>query len=186
MALRISFERGAVQSLNAGRYFSELADELVTDLIGSMTSRQFVIMNAERPPLLLRMWSTGRGLDDEGKEDLLNSLLSVTDDVEALEAGPVGHEDLNAIVERWTAPLHGMPDLLLEQLHRGQNFACEQPPRLSIVVLGGHMTMLSTDRVMFIRMEDHLHGLTIAGHGSYLAETLHGNAVPQRQHQARA
>lgn len=169
MALRTTFKHGAKQSYLASHYFTTVAEELVRTFIGDMEPRQYLVMPSLGEPIPLRMWSKDdlMGEDRARRMEQLNALHA---DVLKVSGEKVEPYEVGEMVQRWLLAFDPDTNFFLEHLHPGQSFHSEDAPLLSLVVLGGHVAMLSAAKVMYVRMDNELFGLAVAGSGSYLLE----------------
>lgn len=184
MVLRTTFKHGAKQSYLASHYFTTVAEELVRTFIGDMEPRQYLVVPLLGEPMPLRMWSRNdlMGEDRSHRMEQLNTLHA---DVLKLSNEKVEPSDVGEMVQRWSFAFDPDTNFFLEQLHPGQSFHSEDPPLLSLAVLGGHVNMLSAAKVMYVCMDNELLGLAVAGSGSYLLEPTPPHVIAQ-QHLRRA
>lgn len=184
MVLRTTFKHGAKQSYLASHYFTTVAEELVRTFIGDMEPRQYLVMPQLGESVPLRMWSKDdlMGEDRARRMEQLNALHS---DVLKLSDEKVEPYEVGEMVARWLQAFDPEANFFLEHLHPGQSFHSQDAPLLSLAVLGGHVTMLSAAKVMYVRMDNELFGLAVAGSGSYLLEPDPAHVAAQ-QHLRRA
>jgi len=171
MALNVSFKPGMKQSLLAARYFNTTAEEAMDGLIASATPRQYLISVQDGTSLRVRIWSE-IGLEEEQMGELLDWLRGVQGDIRTIQSGSTNAHDHASVVEKWVAERHGIADLFLEQLDPTTSSKADMEPDLSLGVLGGRTVMISTNTLMFSRLQEGVFGLSIAQRGSYLIEQL--------------
>lgn len=183
MVLRTTFKHGAKQSYLASHYFTTVAEELVRTFIGDMEPRQYLVMPLLGEPVPLRMWSKDdlMGEDRARRMEQLNALHA---DVLKLSDEKMEPYEVGEMVQRWLLAFDPDANFFLEHLHPGQSFHSEDAPLLSLVVLGGHVAMLSAAKVMYVRMDNELLGLAVAGSGSYLLEPDPSHAAAQHLRRA--
>jgi hypothetical protein len=176
MALRISYKPGAAHSMEAGKYFLDLAGDLVDDLLVDMRARNYLVQRERQAPLALRIWTLSEP-SDEKVMDMLVALRTMGEDVDVL-SGSTDLDHVKDIVQRWMFVGESMDNFFIEQLPPGSNFKSEGSPDMAVCVMGGHLRMLSSDHVLFVEQDTGLFGLTIAGQGSYLFEELAASSLP--------
>lgn len=173
MAFRISFRSGIKQSLQATRYFRSVADGLTVALIPAMRPRQYMVGFPSGEILPLRVWSIADRFDGH-LDALLDWLSTLHRDIRALHRGGTRTRELQRMVRNWLDIHCEGETFFLEQFppSRSSSFDPDGSPDLSIGVLGGHTVMVSSNTVMYVRLEDDVYGLSLARHGSYLLEKL--------------
>jgi hypothetical protein len=142
MSLALSFKPGMQQSYAAFGYLSELASELVSVFIADMEPRQYLVGNAAKGGLALRIWST-RAMEEAEVLELMPWVHSLAKDLHALEQGTIEVDEVHGILQKWVTTRHGVSAFFVEVLHPEQAFSSEEQLRLSIGVLGGTSVMLS-------------------------------------------
>lgn len=179
MTFRISFRSGIKQSFQATKYFRSVAEGLTNMFIPTLEPRQYVVGFPTGEMLPLRVWSSVKGLDDR-LDELLEWVGSLHRDIRSLHRGATRDRELQHMVRNWLDIHCDGETFFLEQFppSRSPEFDDEAAPDLSIGVLGGHTVMVSTDTLMYVRLDDDVYGLALARHGSYLLEEVKEGDAP--------
>lgn len=175
MELRVSFEPGAAQSSQAASYFNGVIASAVEPWLEHWVGRTYGMEVGEAPRLRWRIWS-----DEEWSPEELSTLfvwlLIIREDIDRLQRGSMEEEAIGRMVANWIAVRHDSRSFFLEETVLGPDVPVDQQePDLVLGVLGGRTIMASTDELLFTRLGDGLHGIALAGHGSYLLEDVEGN-----------
>jgi len=170
MALRITFEPGPKQSLEASRYFSDVSADILTAALPSVEPRHILYMQNGKAPLPMRIWATQMS-DQQRLTGFMDWVRQVAKGMFAL-----GHRsDIAATMElaqTWLQQRHTQGDLFVEMLDPAHAFTPDENNELSIGIVDGETVMLSARNVMFAKLSAGLFGLTVAGMGSWLIEQL--------------
>lgn len=169
MELRISFKPGMKQSFTAARYFNGMAEEALQDSIARLTPRQYLITLPDDDKLRLRIWSLEE-YDEERTQQAVAWLHGLHEDVNALVTSDRRDEQLGEIISLWLAAEIGQESFFIEELNGPPTGKPESDPELTLGVLGGQLVLLSTESIMFARLQPGVFGLSLARYGSYLIE----------------
>lgn len=181
MELRISFKPGMKQSFTAARYFNGTAEEALQDSIARLTPRQYLITLPDDDKLRLRIWSLEE-YDEERTQHAVAWLHGLHEDVNALVTSDRRDEQLGEIISLWLAAEIGQESFFIEELNGPPTAKPEGDPKLTLGVLGGQLVLLSTESIMFARLQPGIFGLSLARYGSYLIEQQ--NADPRQMKRA--
>lgn len=169
MELRITFEPGAMQSLQAASYFNGVIAHTVEPWLERWGARTYAMDTGEGAALRWRIWSE----DDWSGEELSTLfvwLLILREDIERLQERMLEPEAVAGMVSNWLAMRHDGRGFFLEESVLDVEGHAQAEPRLTLGVLEGRTVMISTDELMFTGLSDGLFGLAVAGRGSYLVE----------------
>lgn len=169
MALTFNFKAGDQQSREAGQYFSQVANELLETGLSDLEARQLVLTEDGQEPMPMRIWTSKEPTSDDLSE-LVPWIRTIQTDMHGLSGRG---SDLNKaidMIKRWVLERHGEQSFFAEMLDPAHAFTADEDNTLSIGVLGGETVMLSTRRVMFIKLAADQFGLAIARKGSFLIE----------------
>ncbi|MCB9184915.1 MAG: hypothetical protein H6591_13480 [Flavobacteriales bacterium] len=169
MELRISFKPGMKQSFTAARYFNGTAEEALQDSIARLTPRQYLISLPNDDKLRLRIWSKEE-YDEERTQHAVAWLQGLHEDVDAIVRSERRDERLGEIISLWIASENEQESFFIEELKGPPGEQPEDDPRLTLGVLGGQLVLLSTESIMFARLQPGVFGLSLARYGSYLIE----------------
>lgn len=169
MELRITFKPGLKQSFTAARYFNGTAEEALQDSIARLTPRQYLITLPDDDKIRLRIWSMEE-YDEERTQAAVAWLHGLHEDVNALAHDANRDARLGDIVSLWLAAEIGQESFFIEELNSDPSGKPEADPKLTLGVLGGQLVLLSTETIMFARLQPGIYGLSLARYGSYLIE----------------
>jgi hypothetical protein len=170
MALRISFKRGQKQSRQAAQYFSGIVHGLVQEIVDGLQEHTYQIPAPQGPSLQLQIWSA-HDLQHAELHQVMELLMLLRGEVEALERDPDTAMDLNDLVRGWLMQrMEG--NLYVEVAVLDPVSGYPQLPEFSLAIVHGRCAMMSTDRFLFTWLDEDIFGLTLAGHGSYLLEVV--------------
>lgn len=169
MALTIHFKAGAQQSREAGRYFSEVGNELLETGLQNLEARQLVLTEDGQEPMPLRIWTAQEPSSDDLGE-LVPWIRMVS--AEMAEISKRG-ADLNKVADmlkQWIGTRHGDRNFFAEMLDPAHAFTEDEDNVLSIGVIAGETVMLSARNVIFMKLGPDQFGLAVASKGSFLIE----------------
>lgn len=177
MELRITFEPGAMQSLQAASYFNGVIAHTVEPWLQQWQGRVYAMEMGEGPRLRWSVWSEEEWTAEE-LSSLFVWLLILREDVERLQGEGIDEGDVGHMVRNWSALRHNGRSFFLEESLLDEEGRTAATPRLTMGVLCGRTVMVSTDQVLFTGLDEGLHGLAVAGRGSYLLEDLAARNMP--------
>lgn len=173
MELRVNFEPGAMQSLQAASYFDEVVASVVEPCVTTWPGRSYIMDLGPRQALQWSIWS-----DEEWSEKELSELfvwvLILREDLERLQTDGMDESSVASMVSNWLAVRHARRSFFLEGTVIEDGELRMDGPEMSLGVSDGRTEMLSTVGVLYTRLFDGLFGLALAGQGSYLLEDQRG------------
>jgi hypothetical protein len=167
MALHYAFKPGREQSMQANAYFRLLASDFVERGILDMEPTQYFFEEEERPPMTLRVW-TGSGNTVRLRE-MLPWLRAVCAGLARLEKS---EDSVPAVIPPLMRSTDPSATCFIEMLEAESAFTKQERNILSVGVLAGESVLLSTMNVLFVRLAEGLHGLSIFDQGSWLIEDV--------------
>lgn len=184
MSLSIDFRPGRRQSFTAASYFRSVAGTSVGALIEDLPERRYLVGVDGPDHIALRIWSRSPVME-EAPEELLERLRNLFRDLVRLSRASDDVALVQDLVKDWTGPQDGLKTYFLEHTEENEPARTEEPPDLSLGVVGGRITLLSTTNVMFVQLQPDMFGLAVAGVGSYLIERSDsGGTVVHQAHRA--
>ncbi|HRH70803.1 MAG TPA: hypothetical protein PLB89_14975 [Flavobacteriales bacterium] len=184
MAVRITFKPGMKQSQQAARYFHDTVGGLVEALLEGCEEHHFRITADHGAALQIRIWSA-TAPDQEVLHGLMDLLLGLRADLRTLQEDPGGQDRVAKLATDWLSVHLGGADLYAELAVEHPGPVPEERPEFALGLVHGRCAMISTDTVLFTWLDDSIFGLAVAGHGSYLVETVSGaNAEHHRWRRA--
>lgn len=178
MALRITFEPGPQQSVEASRYFTEVSSDIMSSSLPVVEPRHLLFMEKGQAPLPLRVWSSHNSIQD-GISSFVPWLREVAEGMRTLGR----QSDIGGAMElarTWLKARHMEGDLFVEMLNPAHAFTEDENNELSVGIVSGETVMLSARNVMFAKLSPGIFGLTVAGMGSWLIEQFEGKEPVQR------
>ncbi len=171
MAFTFHYKAGAVQSREAGRYFSLVGNELLESGIADLEARQLVLTEDGQEPMPLRIW-TATEPTSEDLAELVPWIRSVRTDMHDLAKRGGDLTKTPDMVQRWMRMQHGAKTFFAELLDPAHAFTDDEDNALSLGVIGGETVMLSARNVIFMKLASDQFGLAIANKGSFLMERV--------------
>ncbi len=134
-----------------------------------MEERLYEVGTEDGFTIQLRIWSVSEFSAGELHE-LFVWLTIIREDIARLHDATWSDDRLPRLVANWLAVRHGGGGFFVEQSVVAPGEEAADGPDLAMGVMEGRTVMVSTDSLMFIRLQAGLCGLTVAGRGSYLVE----------------
>lgn len=169
MSPKISFAPGVMQSLQAASYFNGVIAKTLEPWMMGWTPHRYIVDLGEGPRLLWRVWSDTEWTEEELQLRFVR-FLPLHEDLELIAEGMRNEGEVARILSSWYGMRQGPGSFLLEVALLTGPRSEGQETRLVVAVLNGAIQMVSTDLLLYTRLEHGLHGLAVAGEGSYLVE----------------
>ncbi len=179
MAVRITFKPGMKQSQQAARYFHDTVGGLVEALLDGCQEHHFRITAEQDTALQLRIWSA-TAPDQEELHGLMDLLLLLRADMRTLLEEQGGQAKVAQLATNWLSVHLGGADLYAELSIEASGTDADTRTEFALGLVHGRCAMISTDTTLFTWLDEGIFGLTVAGRGSYLVETLSSGKDEER------
>lgn len=164
MALIYTFAPGASQAEAAGDYFMGLANDLADEALDNMVPKQLILQEPEGSNLNIRLWALpGRVIPVRRMLGWIRQIMRQMEDLARPHGKPMSH-----MPTLMTSP-EPEATCFIEVLGR-RCFTPFEEHLLTIGLRQGRTNLLSSPKVMMVRLEEELAGLAIHGRGSWLIE----------------